>query len=267
MIQHTRFHIAKMDCPSEEQLIRMKVEGMSAIQSMEFDIPNRQLSVYHTGSWEPILQQIGSLQLGATMLESGPSEATVAQSSSGLERRLLMQVLGINLFFFALEMLTGFLSGSMGLMADGLDMLADAIVYGMALFVVGAVAAKKKRIAAISGYFQLALAFLGMAEVIRRFLLPEPMPGFWTMIIVSVLALAGNALCLYLLQKSNSREVHMQASLIFTSNDVIANLGVIVAGILVYFTASKYPDLLIGFVVFILVGRGALRILRISKKD
>jgi Co/Zn/Cd efflux system component len=85
------------------------------------------------------------------------------------------------------------------------------------------------------------------------------------MIIISLLALAGNAICLYLLQKSKSREAHMQASMIFTSTDVIVNLGVIVAGVIVYLTASKLPDLTVGTIVFTLVGRGAYRILQLSK--
>ena len=85
------------------------------------------------------------------------------------------------------------------------------------------------------------------------------------MIGVSLLALAGNAACLYLLQRSRSREVHMQASVIFTSMDVIANIGVIAAGALVYVTGSKAPDLAVGTVVFALVSRGAYRILQLSK--
>jgi Co/Zn/Cd efflux system component len=85
------------------------------------------------------------------------------------------------------------------------------------------------------------------------------------MVFVSVLALIGNGLCLYLLQKSKSNEAHMQASMIFTSNDVIVNLGVIVAGGLVYLTNSKYPDLLVGIIVFIMVGQGAFKILKLTK--
>nr|NQU91875.1 cation transporter [Bacteroidota bacterium] len=74
-----------------------------------------------------------------------------------------------------------------------------------------------------------------------------------------------NALCLYLLQKSKSTEAHMRASMIFTSNDVIINLGVIVAAILVNWLDSAKPDLIIGAVVFVLVIRGAIRILKLGK--
>ena len=103
-------------------------------------------------------------------------------------------------------------------------------------------------------------------SVIRRFFGVEKMPDFSTMIVISVLALFANATCLWLLQNSKRREeAHMKASLIFTSNDVIINLGVIVAGILVNWLNSNKPDLIIGSVVFILVIQGAIRILKIGK--
>jgi len=57
----------------------------------------------------------------------------------------------------------------------------------------------------------------------------------------------------------------MKASMIFTSNDIIINLGVIIAGVLVYVTDTRFPDLLIGTIVFALVLQGALRILKLSR--
>jgi Co/Zn/Cd efflux system component len=86
------------------------------------------------------------------------------------------------------------------------------------------------------------------------------------MIIVSVFALMANGVCLYLLQQSKSKEeAHIQASMIFTSNDIIINLGVITAGVLVYLLNSNLPDLIIGTIVFVLVVQGAFRILKLSK--
>jgi len=181
------------------------------------------------------------------------------------ENKLLWTVLLINFSLFVLEIITGFFSGSMGLVADSLDMLADSIVYSLSIYAVGHIASKKKRVAKISGYFQMALALFGIIEVIRRFLGFEEVPVFQTMIVISLFALVGNAVSLYLLQRSKSKEAHMQASMIFTSNDVIVNIGVIVAGILVYFTNSKFPDLIIGSIVFILVAKGAVRILKLAK--
>lgn len=262
----TTFKISKMDCSSEEHIVRMKLADLTNIHSLAFDLAHRQLTVYHTGNYEPILRRLDELKFDTELIESVSVEDDTSPSyAAAKERTLLWQVLGINFFFFVLELTTGFISRSMGLLADSLDMLADSIVYALALMAVGKSIALKKKIALWAGYFQLTLALTGLAETLRRFLGIGQMPAFQTMIGISLLALMGNALSLYLLQKSKSNEAHMKASMIFTSNDVIANLGVIVAGGLVYLTHSKYPDLIVGTLVFILVGRGAFKIMNLAR--
>lgn len=259
----TLFNITKMDCPSEEQLIRMKLQDFDTVKSLEFDIPNRELNVYHSGNPEPILSALETLNLNTTLISTEETDGVIETDTSNRQRRLLWKVLVINFVFFGVEMLFGIFSNSMGLVADSLDMLADSIVYALALFAVGGTVARKNNIAKFAGYFQILLAVIGFVEVIRRFLGFEKMPDFQTMIIVSVLALMANVLCLYLLQKNKSKEAHMQASMIFTSNDVIINSGVIVAGLLVHWLNSSYPDLIIGAIVFVIVARGAYRILKL----
>lgn len=261
----TKFVISKMDCPSEEQMVRMKLDGLSNVVSMQFDIPNRSLDLYHTGNHADISDALDDLNLGATFVETAPADGFVLIDETAEQRKLLWQVLAVNFSFFVLEISAGFFSGSMGLIADSLDMLADAFVYAISLFAVGATLARKKNIARIAGYFQIALAAIGFAEVIRRFLGVEEMPDFSMMIIVSALALVANGFCLYLLQRSKSQDAHMQASTIFTSNDVIINLGVIAAGILVFLLGSNKPDLVIGTLVFVVVMRGAIKILKIAR--
>lgn len=254
-----------MDCPSEEQMIRAKLEGMSDIHNLKFDIPGRTLEIYHTDSNEDFLTALESLQLDTKLISTEAVESMDGEEDQHLQRRVLWQVLVINFFFFALEIISGFIAGSMGLVADSLDMLADSIVYGLSLFAVGGTVVRKKNIAGVAGYFQIVVAVLGFIEVIRRFLGYGETPDFHVMIIISLLALAGNTACFYLLQKAKSREAHMRASMIFTSTDVIVNIGVIAAGVFVYLTGSRIPDLTIGTIVFILVARGAYRILQLSK--
>lgn len=174
-------------------------------------------------------------------------------------------MLAINLGFFFIEMTTGLLSRSMGLVADSLDMLADALVYALSLWATGRSGIQKKRVATWSGFFQMILAVLGLLEVLRRFIEVRTPPDYQVMIGVSILALGANILCLVLLQKARCREAHIRASLIFTANDVIINSGVILAGILVLLTGSRYPDLVVGGIVFLIVVRGALRILKLGK--
>lgn len=180
------------------------------------------------------------------------------------ERRILLAVLSINFFFFLLEALTGIIAHSMGLVADSMDMFADSVVYGLALFAVGGTAVRKSSVAKVAGYLQLLIALIGFAEVLHRSIGGGPLPNFKVMIAVSLLALVGNVVSLHLLNRNKSQEAHMTASRIFTSNDVVINIGVILSGALVYLMDSKYPDLVIGGIIFAIVTRGALRILKLS---
>lgn len=143
-------------------------------------------------------------------------------------------------------------------------MLADAIVYSLSLYAVGSAVIRKKKVARLSGYFQLLLAVFGIIEVIRRFIGYGDEPDFTLMIVISIIALAGNIASLLVLQRAQSKDVHMKASWIFTSNDVIVNIGVMVAGILVSVTGSNLPDLLVGAGIFVLVATGAFRILKLA---
>jgi Co/Zn/Cd efflux system component len=254
-----------MDCPAEEQMIRMALGDMPSVRSLRCDIPGRMVEVWHKEGHDPIFQRLTSLNLGTALVGTIAIDETGPAEDLAKERSVLLTVFVINLFFFGLELLTGFLSHSMGLLADSLDMLADGVIYGIALLAVGGTVMFKKKIALTSGMFQMALAGMGFFEVIRRFAGTEEMPHFQVMIIIAALALIGNATCLMLLQRGKSGEAHIRASVICTSNDVIANTGVILAGVLVYITESKYPDLIVGTIVLALVFEGSWRMIRLAR--
>ena len=262
-MDRSHFQVPKMDCAAEESLVRMQLDGVAAVKSLDFDLSARKVAVYHEGQLGEIESALKQLGLGSKLVETGETDEAAPETTQ--QRRLLWVVLLINFSFFVLEMTTGFISGSMGLVADSLDMLADALVYGLSLLAVGASVARKKSVARWSGYFQVTLAVLGFVEVMRRFFGVEALPDFRTMIGVSVLALIANGFCLYLLGRSKDKEAHMQASMIFTSNDVIINIGVLTAGVLVLWLGSGIPDLIIGGVVFVVVTLGAVRILRLAR--
>ncbi|MBY0419957.1 MAG: cation transporter, partial [Pararheinheimera sp.] len=159
---------------------------------------------------------------------------------------------------FVTELMVGLWAQSTGLIADSLDMLADAAVYSVALLAVGLSAAKKVRAAHLSGWLQALLAAGVLFEVARRFWAgTEPMSTL--MIVMASVALIANTLCLYLISQSRSDGAHMKATKIFSTNDVLANIGVIVAGGLVAWTGSGYPDLVIGGIIGIIVLDGARR--------
>lgn len=265
-MEKTVFRIEKMDCSAEERMVRMKLDAIGDIERMEFDLPNRQLAVYHTGSLPAIRSALDSLGLGTSQVQHevgvSPDGADLPQAE---ERRPLVIALVINAALFVGELLAGLLAGSMGLVADSLDMLADAGVYAMSLAAVGSTVLRQKRIARSSGYFQLLLAVAGLVEVARRFIAAEGMPDFTAMIVVSGVAMVANIATLLVLNRAKGAGAHMQASWIFTSNDIQVNLLVIVSGVLVYFTASQTPDLIAGGLIFLIVANGARRILALSR--
>jgi Co/Zn/Cd efflux system component len=142
-------------------------------------------------------------------------------------------------------------------------MFADAAVYGLALYAVGHSAQMKLRAAHFAGWLQMLLALGALSEVIRRFLFGSE-PESMLMMSFGCVALAANALCLVLIAKQKDSGAHMKASWIFSANDVIANLGVIGAGLLVALTGSRYPDLVIGFLIGLIVLNGARRSLQLT---
>lgn len=261
----SEYNIPKMDCPSEENMIRLKLDGLKGIKKLEFDLESRRLVVLHDIEDQEISRRLDALDLSSRFVETVEYDGNTDRDINEVQSRLLWTVLAINFGFFMIEIITGLLSRSMGLVADSLDMFADATVYGLSLWAIGSTIARKKSVARFSGIIQFVLAGLGIFEVIRRFIFVEDVPDYRIMIIVSVLALIANAVCLYLLQRSKSEEAHMKASMIFTSNDVIINGGVIIAGILVLITGSRYPDLIVGGVVFLIVVRGAVRMVNLGR--
>ncbi|WP_372881536.1 cation transporter [Psychromonas sp.] len=188
-----------------------------------------------------------------------------AEQANKLERKTLIILLSINAFMFVAELVLGWLAQSTGLLADSLDMLADAAVYGLSLYAVGKGIVYQAKAAQVSGFLQIILGLGVLFEVLRRFFF-GCVPQSTLIIIVGAVALLANIICLVLISKHREGGVHMRASWIFSTNDVIANLGVIVSGILVALMGSRLPDLIIGTIISLLVVRGGIKILHDAKE-
>jgi Co/Zn/Cd efflux system component len=188
-----------------------------------------------------------------------------SDQTENLERKTLLALLAINAVMFFTEITLGFLAESTGLIADSLDMLADAGVYGLSLFVVGKGIERQSRAASISGVLQIILGIGVIVEVTRRLLFGSE-PESLLIIAVGTAALMANIYCLFLLSRHREAGVHMRASWIFSTNDVIANFGVIISGVLVLALDNRYPDLVIGAIISAVVIRGGLKILHEAKE-
>ena len=260
------FDVPKMDCPSEERLIRMALDKVEGVHSLSFDLQGRKLVAAHDAPAPQLLAALEPLGLGATLVETASSAGAggdIEPPDHAAEARLLRRMLAINAAMFVVELAVGVVAQSTGLIADSLDMFADAAVLALSLYAVGRSVAMKNRAAHLAGWLQLVLALGAIAEVVRRFVYGSE-PASVLMVTMGALALIANAYCLWAMARSRHDGAHMKASYIFLANDVIANAGVIVAGVLVALSGSRYPDLVIGAIVALVVLNGARRILALK---
>ncbi|MEY4168420.1 MAG: hypothetical protein RIR52_2244 [Acidobacteriota bacterium] len=189
-----------------------------------------------------------------------------AEEAARLEGRTLRWLLTINGVMFLGEAVTGWWADSLGLLADSLDMLADAAVYAIALYAVARTRALKARAARLSGLLQIGLGAGVLVEATHRFR-GDSEPVGALMLAVGSLALLANLTCLALIARHRNGGVHMRASWIFSTNDVMANLGVIISGLLVRYLGTPLPDLVIGAAIALLVIHGGWRILNEARRE
>ena len=181
-------------------------------------------------------------------------------ASQAADRRILWLVLLINLGQALAGVGVGVWAASTAVIGAALDNLADASVYGVSLYAVGRAATVKVRAARLSGWLLIGLAVLLFVEVLRRFFGGEEPIGPAMMAVAAVNA-ALNLVCLRLLRRHRGEDVNFKASAIFTSNDSLVNLAIVLSGALVLWLDSNLPDLILGLVVSAIAANGGREIL------
>ena len=182
-------------------------------------------------------------------------------ASDAAERKTLLWVLGINFLQVIVAGVVGVIADSTGLLGAALDNLGDAVVYAVSIYAVGRTIVAKARVARLSGVILIVLGLALLVEVLRRFFVGAEPIGL-AMIVTAIANAATNMLCLRLLRSHRDQGVHLKASWIFTTNDMMANAGIVVSGAAVMFFRSPLPDLIIGLIVGGIVIKGGWDILQ-----
>lgn len=190
-------------------------------------------------------------------------KACEIQALQGRQRSTLLIVLAINAVMFAVELTAGLLAGSVSLVADSLDMLGDALVYGFSLYVIARGARMKALAALVKGGIMAAFGLFVLGQAVYRIVVPQ-LPVVEAMGAIGLLALAANALCLALLWRHRGDDLNMHSVWLCSRNDIIANLSVLVAALGVWLAGSGWPDILVGLALALLFLRSALQVLRAS---
>lgn len=175
------------------------------------------------------------------------------------QRRVLLVVLAINAAMFVAEFGAGVVAGSTALMADASDMLGDALVYGLSLYALARSARWKAGAAMAKAGMMLALG-VGIAVNVYAKVESGVPPSSTLMLAFGALALAANLVCLRLLWRFRGHDVNMASTFECSRNDVLSNMGVLVAAGLVAWLDSPWPDIAIGSAMALLFLRSAVNV-------
>lgn len=177
--------------------------------------------------------------------------------------RVLWVVLAVNASMFFVEFGAGLAAGSSALLADSLDMLGDSFVYGFSLFVIHRSLAWRARAALLKGAIMVAFGVGVLLEVGLKFgsAIPPLVPA---MAAIGTLALAANALCFALLWRHRADDINLRSTWLCSRNDLIANVAVLAAAVLVAWSRSPWPDIVVGVGIAVLFLRTASGIFRES---
>ena len=178
-------------------------------------------------------------------------------------RKALILVLAINAVLFVVEAAAGLVAHSTALLADSLDMLGDALVYGFSLYVLWRSAEWKAGAAVLKGAIMAVFGVGVLIEAVYK-AIAGVVPMAETMGIIGLLVLLGNGLCFLLLFRHRSDDLNMRSTWLCSRNDILANLSVLIAAAGVKVFDSSWPDILIGAAIAALFLRSAFTVLHES---
>jgi Co/Zn/Cd efflux system component len=193
-------------------------------------------------------------------------KACEIESLRSRQSSTLKKVLGINAVMFVVELTAGLLAGSVSLVADSLDMLGDALVYGFSLYVVARGARMKAISALLKGAIMAAFGLFVLGQAIYKIIVPQ-VPMFEAIGAIGLLALAANSLCLILLWRHRADDINMNSVWLCSRNDIVANVSVLFAAFGVWLTDSGWPDVLVGLALAVVFLRSALFVLRSATRE
>lgn len=182
------------------------------------------------------------------------------------QRGTLLSVLGINAVMFLVIVAAALYGRSTALLADSLDNLGDALTYGLSLYAVTRSAAVKAKVALFKGGLILLAALAVLAQIVYKFFVPS-LPLFEVMGMFSLMGLAANSLCLFLLWRHRQDDVNMTSVWECSRNDIVANLSVLIAAGAVWLTGSGWPDVVIALGLVIFLMRSAFRVLSSARAE
>jgi Co/Zn/Cd efflux system component len=182
------------------------------------------------------------------------------------QKATLRAVLYLNGAMFITEFTAGLLAGSVALLADSLDMLGDAVVYGFSLYIVGLGPVWKARAALAKASIMGLFGMVVLGQLIFKLVYPQ-VPAVEAMGLIGALALIANGVCFALLWRHRAEDINMRSVWLCSRNDLIANVSVLFAAWAVWVMQSPWPDILVGLLICAVFFRSAVSIAREAHEE
>ena len=197
------------------------------------------------------------------MADCCENKSCAIEAMKSKQSKILKIVLLINVFLFCLTAFYGLASNSTGLLAECLDDFGDAVTYALSLYVVYKSNQMKARVAFIKGCLILLGALFVLSQVVQH-VIDNTVPIFESMGVVAFVALLLNLTCLLLLTKHRDQDINMSSVWECSRNDILNNISIIVASILVWITNLGWADIAVGLILSLLLIKSSFKVLKTS---
>lgn len=181
-------------------------------------------------------------------------------------KRALWIVVVLNVGYGLVEASGGFLADSQALKADALDFFGDGAITFLGLLAIGWSLAWRARAALIQGLFLGALGLSVLANTVYRLLVVGE-PEAELMGLFGIVAMLVNVTAAMVLIPHRDGDSNVRAVWLFSRNDALGNVAVVVAAGLVWLTGTHWPDLLVACVIAALFLQSSWSIVRDARHD
>lgn len=272
-----RYRVTGMDCSSCAAKIEGAVRKINGVEDVKVSIASQvmTLKVQEPATRLPVmedavtglgyrLERIGSSN-DQSQVDDDDHIPDLSHVTPAYKRALWIVVL-LNVGYGVIEIAGSFIAGSQALQADSLDFLGDGLISFLGLMAVGWGLAARAKAALLQGLFLGVLGLGVVASTIYRIFV-EHQPESLTMAGFAIIAFVVNVLAALVLIPHRKGDANMRAVWLFSRNDAIGNLAVVLAAGLVWWTGTQWPDLVVAFAVSGLFLQSAWAIIRDARRD
>jgi Co/Zn/Cd efflux system component len=182
-------------------------------------------------------------------------------------RRVVLIVALLNLSYFGIEFIVARAIGSVSLFADSIDFLEDASVNFLILVALGWTLKNRARLGMVLAGILLIPGLATLWTAWQKFTSSQP-PEALPLSLTGLGALAINLTCAFMLARFRKQQGSLtKAAFLSARNDALANIAIVVAGVITAFTVSPWPDLVVGLGIAVMNADAAREVWQAAREE